>query len=266
MDKWGISCVEHIKLLSREEFLAIFEDDKFIIKEIAKKAYDILHQTPFDISRAVAKREESPKRPGKLSAAMAQTTPMKSDDKVSVSQLLENVAQMWSFKGHQTNAVRLAVAEVLSHGYTKTDIAKVIRLQYNHDEWDGNVNSGDDKLCKLTFATRNTYLSIQRIMATLVRIHKMAKEGLLDDISPSTSKTLVKGSRGAKKGVKRGPYKKKNSMDVGQSEDADAVENDELIETENAVVDNDALAMLGEASMEMSEVQEAAEGKEEEEV
>ena len=149
MDKWGISCVEHIKLLSREEFLAIFEDDKFISKEIAKKAYDILHQTPFGISRAVAKREESPKRPGKLSAAMAQTTPMKSDDKVSVSQLLENVAQMWSFKGHQTNAVRLAVAEVLSHGYTKTDIAKVIRLQYNHDEWDGNVNSGDDKLCKV---------------------------------------------------------------------------------------------------------------------
>ena len=103
-------------------------------------------------------------------------------------------------------------------------------------------------------------------MATLVRIHKMAKEGLLDDISPSTSKTLVKGSRGAKKGVKRGPYKKKNSMDVGQSEDADAVENDELVETENAVVDNDALDMLGEASMEMNEVQEAAEGKEEEEV
>lgn len=144
--------MEHIKLLPREEFLSIFDDDKFIIKEIAKKAYDILHETPFDISRAVVKREgvESPKRPG-TSSAMGHTTPLitSPDDEVSATQLLENVASMWSFKGHQTNAVRLAVAEVLSHGYTKTDITKVIRLQCNDDEWDGNVNTGNDKLCKV---------------------------------------------------------------------------------------------------------------------
>lgn len=89
-------------------------------------------------------------------------------------------------------------------------------------------------------------------MATLVRIHKMAKGGLLDGVSPSSSKTLVKGSRGAKKGAKRGPYKKKNSMD-GQAEN-DPVENDTLSENENVAVENDALAMLGEASIEKEEV------------
>jgi hypothetical protein len=70
----------------------------------------------------------------------------------------------------------------------------------------------------------------------------MRKNGQLDDVAPSLSKTLVKGSRGNKKGVKRGPYKKKQSLD-SQSVD-------EVIEA--AIVDNDPLSPppLGEASAE----------------
>jgi hypothetical protein len=60
---------------------------------------------------------------------------------MSATQQLEHIARMWNFKGHQTNCVRLAVAEVLSQGYTKTDLAKVIRLQ--HD---------DGKFCVLGIA------------------------------------------------------------------------------------------------------------------
>jgi hypothetical protein len=80
-------------------------------------------------------------------------------------------------------------------------------------------------------------------MATLVRIDKMRKNGQLDGLSPSDSKTLVKGTRGNKKGVKRGPYKKKN-----QSLDSQSVE--EVIEA--AIVDNDTLSAptIGEGSAE----------------
>ena len=86
-------------------------------------------------------------------------------------------------------------------------------------------------------------LLLQRIMATLVRIDKMRKNGQLDGLSPSDSKTLVKGTRGNKQGVKRGPYKKKN-----QSLDSQSVE--EVIEA--AIVDNDTLSAptIGEGSAE----------------
>lgn len=86
-------------------------------------------------------------------------------------------------------------------------------------------------------------LLLQRIMATLVRIDKMRKNGQLDGLSPSDSKTLVKGTRGNKKGVKRGPYKKKK-----QSLDSQSVE--EVIEA--AIVDNDTLSAptIGEGSAE----------------
>ena len=85
-------------------------------------------------------------------------------------------------------------------------------------------------------------------MATLVRIHKAAKEGKLDNVAPSMSKTVIKGSRGAKKGIKRGPYKKRDSTDSCQP----ALEEQEI--AENVVVENDVLAPLGEASVEMNEV------------
>ncbi|KAL3796599.1 hypothetical protein ACHAWO_010303 [Cyclotella atomus] len=254
-DKWGVTCVEHIKLLARDDFLSIFEAEKFIVRETAKIVWDKLGETPFDLSRATVKRENGVFSPSSsfpsVAAAAAPSTAeglpklqttkrlgtlLSIDQTIANScdnefkyQQLETVANMWSFQGHQTNSVRLAVATVLSQGFTKTDIAKVIRAK-SSEEWDGTVNNGNDKLCK-------------RIMATLVRIDKMRKNGQLDGLSPSDSKTLVKGTRGNKKGVKRGPYKKKN-----QSLDSQSVE--EVIEA--AIVDNDTLSAptIGEGSAE----------------
>ena len=77
---------------------------------------------------------------------------------VSASQQLESIARMWNWKGHQTNFIRLAIAEVLNQGFTKTDIAKVIRLQHE-DEWDGSVNSGNDKICKVRCCACQYFLS-----------------------------------------------------------------------------------------------------------
>jgi len=62
-------------------------------------------------------------------------------------------------------------------------------------------------------------------MATLVRIHTMAKSGALQDVSPTMSKTLKAGSRGNKKGAIRGPYKKRQSVDP-QPVSEPPVEND----------------------------------------
>ncbi|KAL3797382.1 hypothetical protein HJC23_010508 [Cyclotella cryptica] len=171
------------------------------------------------------------KRLGTLVAidqATAACTRTKRNDAKSVSatQQLENIARMWNFQGHQTNFVRLAVAEVLSQGYTKTDVAKVIRLQHD-DEWNGIVNNGTDKICK-------------RIMATLVRIHSMAKSGALQDVSPTMSKTLKAGSRGNKKGAIRGPYKKR------QSAESEAMS--------EQPVQNDTLPDLGEVNVEVIDV------------
>lgn len=147
--------MEHIKLLPRDDFLQIFENEKFIVKETSKHVFDRLHQTPFDPSRAAIKREgcvPAPPPTGNISAdaiqlnmtkrlgtllaidqATAACTAAKQNGAMSMSatQQLENIARMWNFKGHQTNCVRLAVAEVLSQGYTKTDLAKVIRLQHD---------------------------------------------------------------------------------------------------------------------------------------
>ena len=64
-------------------------------------------------------------------------------------------------------------------------------------------------------------------MATLVRIHTMAKSGALQDVSPTMSKTLKAGSRGNKKGAVRGPYKKRQSADP-QPASEQPVENDTL--------------------------------------
>lgn len=87
-------------------------------------------------------------------------------------------------------------------------------------------------------------------MATLVRIHKALKEGKLDNITPSQSKSVVKGARGAKKGAVRGPYKKRQSTgSEGQEVEIEA--------------EDDALAHLGEASIDASDVQAAVEEDEE---
>ena len=69
-------------------------------------------------------------------------------NKADVAEQMENIAKMWSWTGHQTNFIRLAVADVLSHGYTKTDLTKVIR-RYCDEEWDGSVNNGNDKTSKV---------------------------------------------------------------------------------------------------------------------
>lgn len=140
-DKWGVTCVEHIKLLPRDDFLQIFEEEKFIVKETAKLVFDMLHETPFDPSRAAVKREGAPYVPPAAGVATPPlgTTPKRllalpTNDQEHTSidakelkaldspQQLECVARMWNFKGHQTNFVRLAVAEVLGQGYTKTGI------------------------------------------------------------------------------------------------------------------------------------------------
>ena len=63
------------------------------------------------------------------------------------------------------------------------------------------------------------------------------------------SKTLVKGSRGAKKGVKRGPYKKRDSTDSSQH----LLDQQQI--DENVVVENDVLAPLREAGIETNGVQ-----------
>jgi len=175
LDKWGVTCVEHIKLLPREEFLSIFENEKFIVKETAKIVFDKLHETPFDLSRAAVKREgyASPitaaaplgenipqlnmtNRLGALLAidqAKQQGSNSSRDRKaLGAAQQLESVARMWNFKGHQSNFVRLAVAEILQMGYTKTDITKVIRV-HSAEEWDGTVNNGNDKTCKVRIST-----------------------------------------------------------------------------------------------------------------
>lgn len=244
-----------MKLLPRDSFLSIFEDEKFIVKETAKIVYDKLHETPFDLSKAGIKREGSLFSPpptipptgisqelatinrlGTQSAIdQATSTPNLKSLGTLEGQKVESIARMWSWKGHQTNFVRLAVKEVLAAGVTKTELARVIRTQCS-EEWDGTVNNGSDKIVK-------------RIMATLVRIDKMRKEGKLDDVVPSSSKSLVKGARGAKKGVKRGPYKKRTSTDA-QGEIDVVIEN-------AAVDDNGALAQLGETGIEMSDIEAA---------
>lgn len=43
MEKWGVECVEHIKLLPRDEFLQIFEEEKFVVKETAKHGTCFFH-------------------------------------------------------------------------------------------------------------------------------------------------------------------------------------------------------------------------------
>lgn len=169
--------MEHLKLLPHEEFLQIFAAEKFIVRETAKIVWDKLHETPFELSRAVAKREgggvfspppsipsvavaadssvtagnlpqlQVTKRLGTL-LSMDQANANSGDKKDMAYQQLESVANMWSFQGHQTNFVRLTVADVLSHGFTKTEIARVIRSKCP-DEWDGTVNNGNDKLCKV---------------------------------------------------------------------------------------------------------------------
>lgn len=247
-DKWGVTCVEHIKLLPRDDFFTIFEDEKFIVKETAKIVYEKLHETPFDLSRASLKRESDifspppaipPSNNEQLLATSTRLGPLLALDQTKTpnfkslgtgtAQQVESIARMWCWKGHQTNFVRLAVAEVLATGVTKTELARVIRGTCN-DSWDGIVNNGNDKVCK-------------RIMATLVRIDKLRKEGKLEDITPSQSKSLVKGARGAKKGVKRGPYKKRQSAGAQP-------EIEEVIE--HVVAEHDTLGQLGEANIDTS--------------
>ena len=73
----------------------------------------------------------------------------------------------------------------------------------------------------------------------------------MDNVSPSTSKTLVKGSRGAKLGVKRGPYKKRQSIDAQSIlEDQEAAN----AEAMNAIVEADALAPLDQTSIEVNDI------------
>ena len=132
--------------------------------------FDKLHETPFDLSRAVVKREGvAPYVPPDAAAALSplkESTPelnttkrlgtlvaidkgkSSSNKPTDVPQQMENIAKMWSWTGHQTNFIRLAVADVLSQGYTKTDLTKVIR-SHSDEEWDGSVNNGNDKTSKV---------------------------------------------------------------------------------------------------------------------
>ena len=88
-------------------------------------------------------------------------------------------------------------------------------------------------------------------MATLVRIHSMAKSGKLDNVSPTTSKTVIIGTRGNRKGAKRGPYKKRQSTDSQPQHMQPATEHQVEIEQPELEqhVEHDNLPPLDEANI-----------------
>lgn len=51
LDDLGVECVEQLKILPREYFLAMFEGEKFVVKEIAKLAFNKLNEVPIDLKK-----------------------------------------------------------------------------------------------------------------------------------------------------------------------------------------------------------------------
>ena len=225
-----MECTEHIKLLPRDEFLAIFDEQKFVVKETAKLSFDALHQTPINLAKCAASvpasqaakstknvsvDPELPKSVGRKRVPIAgKNKGRKSAQAPGNGELYEGIIGLWTYKGHQTNMCRIAVCHALNAGYTKAGIAREVRTSvYQDHPWDGK-GSGD--------------AIFKRIRSVLLRIHNDMKAGLFDEMitSPTSannaliSKSVKLGARGGKVGRKFSSKKKKDQLQEEQDNSA----------------------------------------------